>query len=140
MGFAVGGKTGPRVMELRRQILRTLHRNGAKIALGTDSPQVFSVPGFSIHREMRLMQECGMSPFEVLQTGTRNVAEYFGTLKETGTVEQGKRADLILLDANPLDDLANVAKRAGVVVNGRWIPESEIQKRLAELAAAAEKM
>ncbi|HEU0140010.1 MAG TPA: amidohydrolase family protein, partial [Bryobacteraceae bacterium] len=82
----------------------------------------------------------GMKPFEVLRTGTRNVAEYFGTLKETGTVEQGKRADLILLDANPLEDVTNVRRRAGVVVNGRWMAESEIQKRLSELAAAAEKM
>ncbi|MCL4852594.1 MAG: amidohydrolase family protein [Bryobacteraceae bacterium] len=140
LGFLVGGKTGPRVMDLRRKILRALHEGGAKIALGTDSPQIFSVPGFSIHREMPLMAQCGMKPFDILRTGTRNVAEYFGTLEETGTVEQGKRADLILLEANPLEDVTNVRRRAGVVVNGRWMAESEIQKRLSELAAAAEKM
>jgi imidazolonepropionase-like amidohydrolase len=62
----------------------------------------------------------------VLQSGTRNVAEYFGTLGETGTVEKGKRADLILLEANPLTGIPNVRRHAGVDVNGRWLPEREI--------------
>ena len=140
MGFAVGSKTGDRVIELRRKMLRELRSAGAPVALGTDSPQVFSVPGFSIHREMEVMAACGLTPYEVLQSGTRKVAEYFGTLPETGTVERGKRADLILLDGNPLRDLSNVARRAGVVVNGRWLPETEIKERLEKLAAAAEKM
>ena len=140
MGFGVGSKVGDRVIELRRKMLKGLRDAGAKIALGTDSPQVFSVPGFSIHREMQLMVACGFTPFEVLQSGTRNVGEYFGILAETGTVEQGKRADLILLEANPLRDVSNVARRAGVVVKGRWIPEEEIKQRLEKLAAAAEKM
>jgi imidazolonepropionase-like amidohydrolase len=140
MGFGVGGKAGARVIELRRKMLRGLREAGAKVALGTDSPQVFSVPGFSIHREMQVMVACGFTPFEVLRSGTRDVAEYFGTLAETGTVERGKRADLILLDANPLKDVAHVARRAGVVVNGRWFSESEIQERLEKLAAAAARM
>jgi imidazolonepropionase-like amidohydrolase len=140
MGFGVGGQTGPRVIELRRKMLKGLHDAGAGIILGTDSPQTFSVPGFSIHREMQVMAAAGLTPFEILQSGTRNVAMYFGTLAETGTVELGKRADLVLLEANPLQDIANVARRAGVVVAGRWIPESEIQQRLEKLAAAAPKM
>jgi len=116
-------------------ILTALHRAGVPILLGTDAPQVFSVPGFSIHREMAMMVEAGMTPFEVLQSGTRNVATYFGTSAESGTVEIGKRADLILLDANPLASAANVQRRAGVMVHGRWLPESEIQRGLAALAA-----
>jgi imidazolonepropionase-like amidohydrolase len=140
MGLGVGGKTGPRVIELRRKMLKGLRDGGAGIVLGTDSPQAFSVPGFSLHREMQVMAASGLTPFEILQSGTRNVAVYFGTLAETGTVEQGKRADLVLLEANPLRDVANVARRAGVVVAGRWIPEGEIQRRLEELAAAAPKM
>jgi imidazolonepropionase-like amidohydrolase len=140
MGFGVGGKTGTRVIELRRKMLRGLRDAGALIALGTDSPQVFSVPGFSIHRELQVMREVGFTPFEILHCGTRRVAEYFGTLSETGTVEQGKRADLILLDANPLQDIANLARRAGVVLAGRWISDAEIRKRLDSLAAAAAKM
>ena len=140
MGFGVGSKTGARVIELSRKMLKGLRDAGAKIALGTDSPQVFSVPGFSIHREMQLMVALGFTPFEVLQSGTRNVAEYFGTLSETGTIEQGKRADVILLDANPLTDISNVARRAGVIVAGRWLPEREIRERLEKLAAVAARM
>jgi imidazolonepropionase-like amidohydrolase len=121
-------------------MLKGLYEAGAKIALSTDAPQMFSVPGFSIHREMPVMVACGFTPFAVLRSGTRDVAEYFGTVRETGTVEQGKRADLILLEANPLQDVANVKRRAGVMVNGRWLPEAEIQQRLEKLAAAAEKM
>ena len=140
MGFTAGGKTGPRVMELRRKLLRALHEAGAKIAFGTDSPQLFSVPGFSIHREMQLMTECGMTPYDVLSSATRDVAQYFGTSKETGTVEVGKRADLLLVNENPLNDLRGLAQRAGVMVNGKWMPETEIQKRLEQLATAAEKL
>ena len=140
MGLGAGSKAGDRVIELRRKILKGLRDAGAKIALGTDSPQVFSVPGFSIHREMQLMAAIGFTPFEVLKSGTRSIGEYLGTLSETGTIEQGKRADLILLDANPLKDIRSVARRAGVVVAGRWFPEAEIQRRLEALATAASTM
>lgn len=135
------GQTGLRVMELRRKIFRALKAARAPIALGTDSPQMFSVPGFSTHRELTLMvEELGYTPYEALESGTLKVAEYFGTTKETGTVAQGKRADLILLNANPLTNIANTENRAGVMVNGRWLPESDIQKRLAEIATRAATM
>jgi imidazolonepropionase-like amidohydrolase len=140
MGFGVGSKTGPRVIELRRKMLAALRRAGAKVALGTDSPQVFSVPGFSILREMRVMREVGYTPYEILVSGTRAVAEYFGTASEVGTIERGKRADMLLLEADPLKDIGNVARRTGVVVKGRWMAEAEIQKRLEEIAAAAARM
>jgi imidazolonepropionase-like amidohydrolase len=136
MGFVPASETGDRVLEVRRKMLRALHEAGAKIALGTDSPQSFSVPGFSIHHEMPIMVACGFTPFEVLQSGTRAPAEYFGELGEFGTVEVGKRADLILLEANPLKDVANVSRRVGVMVRGRWLPEAEIQERLKKIAAS----
>jgi imidazolonepropionase-like amidohydrolase len=82
------------------------------------------------------MVESGMTPYQVLLSGTRRVAEYFGTLQTTGTVAQGKRADLVLVNGNPLEDVANVAQRSGVMVNGRWISEDEIQTRLQEVARA----
>jgi hypothetical protein len=132
--FGRGGQPGERVMAVRRRVLRALHEGGAKIAFGTDSPQLFNVPGFSIHHEMPIMVQCGFTPFEVLQSATVKPAEYFGTTNETGTIAKGKRADLILLEANPLESVANVAKRAGVMVHGRWLPESEIQARLAKYA------
>jgi hypothetical protein len=135
-GGRVQGDSARRAWRATRMgILTALHRAGVPILLGTDAPQVFSVPGFSIHREMAMMVEAGMTPFEVLQSGTRNVATYFGTSAEAGTVEVGKRADLILLDANPLASVANAQRRAGVMVNGRWLPESEIQRGLSALAS-----
>jgi hypothetical protein len=119
---------------LRRRILKALQDAGCPIALGTDSPQLFSVPGFSLHREMSSMAAAGLTPLQILAAGTRNVARYFGAEREFGTVAVGQRADLLLLDANPLADVANVARRSGVMVNGRWLPEAEIQARLARIA------
>ena len=140
MGFGVGSAAGARVTGLRRKLLKGLHAAGAKIAFGTDSPQTFNVPGFSLHHEMQVMVASGLTSYDVLSSATRNPAEYFGTLADTGTVEQGKRADLLLLDANPLLDVSNVAKRAGVVIHGQWLTRKEIEVRLESLAAAAAKM
>src|SRR5688572_1170596 len=140
-GVGAFGQTGVRVMELRRKIVKALKAANAPIALGTDSPQMFSVPGFSTHRELKLMvEDLGYTPYEALASGTLRVAEYFGTTSDTGTVAPGKRADLILLNANPLTNIANTENRAGVVVNGRWMAEVEIQKRLQEIAARAAAM
>lgn len=125
-----------RLVEIRRQLTKALHDAGAPIALGSDAPQFFNVPGFSIHHEMEMMVEAGLTPYDVLETGTRNPAEYFEVPEEFGTVEVGRRADLILLESNPLEDIANVRRRTGVMVRGQWLPEAEIQQRLDALAAA----
>ncbi len=126
------------LVDLRRRLVRDLHAAGAPIALGSDAPQFFNVPGFSIHHEMRMMQAAGLTPYQVLATGTREAARYFGPKAGFGTIAPGQRADLILVTANPLENLANVERRAGVMVRGRWLPESEIQDRLAKIAAARE--
>jgi imidazolonepropionase-like amidohydrolase len=131
---ATSVETNRRVNALRRTVLQALHRGGAKIVLGTDSPQIFSVPGFAMHREMALYVELGMTPYEVLEIATRRPAEYFRAVDEFGTVAEGRRADLLLLTANPLDDIGNVARRAGVMLKGRWFSEGEIQVRLGEMA------
>jgi len=86
------------------------------------------------------MVDEGFTPFEAIETGTINVARYFGTTAETGTIATGKRADLILLNGNPLQDISNMEKRAGVMLNGHWLPESEIQQRLETIAAKAATM
>ncbi len=127
-------EAGARVIEIRKTLLKALQEGGARIVFGTDAPQIFSVPGFSIHREMRVMAAAGLTPFEILESATKNATEHFGS-DEFGIVEVGRRGDLILLDANPLDDVANVAHRAGVMVRGHWMPEAEIQAKLAMLAA-----
>ena len=127
-------ETNRQIAELRRAILLALYEAGANIALGTDSPQTFSVPGFSAHRELRYYVELGMTPYDALVIGTRKPAEYFGADDEFGTVAVGRSADLILLTADPLADIANTERRAGVMVRGRWFPEDEIQRRLEEIA------
>jgi adenine deaminase len=101
----------------------------------SDAPQIFNVPGFSIEHELRMLVDAGLTPYQALETGTRNVAVFFGAQNEFGTVEVGRAADLILLEANPLQDIRNVQRRAGVMVCGRWLPESEIQQRLETVAA-----
>jgi len=121
------------LVALRHELLQRLHQAGAPIALGSDAPQFFNVPGFSIHHEMRMMVAAGLSPYQVLASGTREPARYFATPDAFGTIAPGRRADLLLLEANPLQDIANVQRRAGVMVAGRWLPEHEIQRRLAEI-------
>jgi imidazolonepropionase-like amidohydrolase len=135
MGFALTGPGAVRLLELRRQVVKALHDGGARILVGTDALQLFTVPGFSVHREMELMAASGLSPYEILEAATRNVAEYAGAESEFGTIEVGKRADVLLLDANPLDDVSNVSRLAGVMVRGRWTSETEIQERLEQIAS-----
>ncbi len=118
----------------RLDVLKALSDGGVGILMGTDSPQLFSVPGFSLHREMQAMADAGMSPYEILVSGTRAVGEYFRRSDTFGTVAVGRRADLILLNSNPLDDVGNVADRAGVMVRGRWYSDRYIQERLDEIA------
>ena len=131
---ATEAATNRRVAALRRQIWQALHEGGAKIVFGSDATQAFNVPGFSIHREMALYVELGMTPFEVLEAATRRPAEYFDAVDEFGMVAEGHRANLLLLTANPLEDIGNVGQRAGVMLDGRFFPEAEIQLRLEEVA------
>jgi imidazolonepropionase-like amidohydrolase len=125
-----------RTIAMRRKLIKALHAAGAGLLLGSDAPQIYNVPGFSTHRELESLVAAGLTPYQALETGTRNIAKYFGTERETGTVEQGKRADLILLEADPLADIRNTTKRAGVMVRGRWLPQAEIERRLAAVAKA----
>ena len=128
---------GRRVLAVRDKVLKALADAGAGVVLGSDAPQLFSVPGYSIVlREMPAMVKAGLTPYQVLRSGTRDVAAYFGTLERTGTVAVGRQADLLLLEANPLEDVTHVTRRAGVMLRGRWLPASEIETRLQAIAAA----
>ena len=122
-----------RFIAVRRRILKALFDGGVGVLLGSDSPQLWNAPGFSLTRELQSYVAAGLTPYQALATGTRNVAEFLGNLEETGTIGTGRRADLILLDANPLADIGNVGRRAGVMVAGVWYPRAEIERRLAEL-------
>ncbi len=121
-----------RYIALRRRLIKALHDGGVGILLGSDAPQTWNVPGFSIHREIATYVAAGLTPYQALATGTRGVAAHFNTLDRTGTVETGRRADVVLLDANPLQDIANTSKIAGVMIAGRWLSQSELDRRLNE--------
>jgi imidazolonepropionase-like amidohydrolase len=119
----------------RLRIVWTLHVAGVGILLGSDAPQQFNVPGFSIHREMQRMIDAGMTPYDVIKSGTASVGHHLKSHDDFGTVAVGKRADLILVDASPLQDVSNIARQAGVMVRGRWLPHSDIQTRLDRIAS-----
>ena len=122
-----------RAIELRRQIIKAMHDADARLLLGSDSPQIFNVPGFAIHRELQLLVDAGLTPFEALATGTVAPAAFFGRNVQSGTVEVGKDADLVLLDANPLTDISATRRVHGVMLRGRWVSNSEIKRLLEAL-------
>ena len=108
---------------------------------GTDTPGVpYVFPGFSLHDELALLvAEGGFTPLEALQAATRDPARFFGREKDLGTVEPGKLADLVLLDADPLADIHNTTKIVAVVANGRLLPRRELDRLLADVEASNRK-
>ncbi|MBU2675699.1 MAG: amidohydrolase family protein [Gammaproteobacteria bacterium] len=121
-------ETAALAIKLRRRLILALHRAGAGLLLGSDAPQVFNVPGFSLHRELEALVASGLTPYEALRTGTTAVAEFLGT--NTGAVEAGKDADLVLLDANPLLDIQHSRRIHGVMLRGVWLPDEALDGRL----------
>src|SRR6185436_9443888 len=98
------------------------------------TPEWLLLYGYTLHRELRTLNEAGLSNYAALESATRNPAEFFGTTARTGTIAKGKQADLLLLEANPLDNIGNTERRAGVMLKGRWFPQSELNKWLDEIA------
>ncbi len=121
-------------LQLRRDILKALHEAGAGILLGSDAPQIFNVPGFSAHDELRYLVEAGLTPYEALKTGTVNTAQYLGDTNNSGTIAEGKAANLVLLQENPLEDITNSETIAGVIYRGNWLSQEEIKQRLQAIA------
>ena len=126
----------------RRQVELTgaLHKAGVKIIAGTDVLNPFVFPGFSLHDELGLLVDAGLTPAEALRAATLAPAQYLGTENTSGTVEAGKNADLVLLEGNPLDDIANTRRITGVVTRGRFLDRGELDALLAlaeKLSSAA---
>jgi imidazolonepropionase-like amidohydrolase len=121
--------------------VRAMHQAGVPFLAGTDTPGVpYVFPGFSLHDELALLvAEGGFTPLEALQAATRDPARFLGREKDLGTVESGKLADLVLLDADPLADIQNTTKIAAVVANGRLLPRDRLDRMLAEVEAANRK-
>jgi len=133
-------QTRQRFVAKEIEVVRDMHRAGIPFLAGTDTAAgVYVFPGFSLHEEMQLLVRAGFTPLEALQCATRNPAEYLGKLSEMGTLEKGKVADLVLLDANPLDDIANTQRIAGVVVTGRYLSRAELDRLLRSVEMAAVK-
>ena len=125
-------ETAALAIALRRQLILELHKAGAGLLLGSDSPQVFNVPGFSIHEELDALVASGLTPYEALRAGTVAVAEFLGS--NAGAVAAGLDADLVLLDANPLDDIRNARRIHGVILKGTWHSAGSLRKRLSRYA------
>src|SRR5690606_35252470 len=101
--------------------------------LGSDSPQIFNVPGFSIHRALEAMVAAGLTPLEALAAGTRAPARYFGRSDDFGELREGLAADLILLAEDPSTDIANTRSIRGVMVRGRWLDRAALDEGLAAI-------
>ena len=130
-----------RYVEVRNGITNSIADSGGKILAGSDTPEWFHVYGWALHRELESLVEAGLTPHQALAAATRNPAEFLGALAEWGTIETGKRADLVLVSADPLDDIRNTTRIDGVSIGGRWLEqpalERMIQRAIVRLDGAA---
>jgi imidazolonepropionase-like amidohydrolase len=130
--------TRKKFIDKELEVVQMLHKASVPFLAGTDTPPgVYIFPGFSLHEELQRFVAAGFTPLEALQTATLNPARFFGMEEQLGTVEKGKLADLVLLTANPLEDIANTQKISGVIVNGHYFHRAELDKMLARVEAAA---
>jgi len=120
------------VSAFQMRMTRALRDAGARILLGTDTSNPFVTPGFSAHEELALLVAAGLTPYEALRAGTADAAEFLRA--DIGRVRPGLRADLILVDGNPLQDVAAASRRRGVVLRGRWMPAAELDHALEDVA------
>jgi imidazolonepropionase-like amidohydrolase len=116
-------------------LVRAMNEAGVEILAGTDAPNPLSFPGFGLHDELSLLTGAGLTPAQALQAATRNPARLLGRLDSLGTIEQGKLADLVLLEANPLDKIEHTRLIGGVIANGRYFSKDRLQAMLKPRAA-----
>jgi len=118
------------LLSIQRKLLKALADEGVPLMAGTDATEVGPVAGFGLHHELQEFVRDGLTPYQALETATTHPVAYLRQGTEFGTVERGKRADLVLLDANPLDNIANTQKIAGVMVRGRWLDAQQLSAGL----------
>ena len=130
--------TRKRFVEKELEVVNAMHSAGIPFLAGTDTPPgVYVFPGFSLHEELQRFVAAGFTPMQALQTATLNPAKFLGMADQLGTIEKGKLADLVLLDANPLDNIRNTQKIAAIIVSGRYLSRADLDKMLAGVLAAA---
>jgi imidazolonepropionase-like amidohydrolase len=125
-----------RWVALREKLIKAIYDAGGHIMTGSDTPEFLWLYGFGMHHELKALKDAGLSNYAVLEAATKNPAMFLGTIDKAGTIEKGKRADLILLNANPLDDISATENRAGVMLKGKWHTQEELNAWLDESAQA----
>lgn len=123
-----------RWVELRNKIIKAIYDAGGKIMAGSDTPEFLWLYGFTEHRELKALADAGLSNYAALESATKNPAMFFGTLDKVGTIEKGRRADLVLLEANPLENISNTERRAGVMLKGKYYTQTELNGWLDAIA------
>jgi len=123
-------------LDIRRQLLLALHQSGAGILLGADAPQIMNVPGHAVHEELALYVAAGLTPAEALATGTINVARFLGESGH-GCLQPGCVADLLLLNADPLQDISHSTQIEAVMRAGRWFDRETLDEMLEGVAGRA---
>lgn len=119
-----------RYVAVRNALTKAISDSGGRIMAGSDTPEWFHVYGFALHRELANLVAAGLTPYQALQAATVTPAEFLGVSNDWGTVEPRKRADLVLLAANPLEDIRNTARIEGVALGGRWFEEAELRRMI----------
>jgi imidazolonepropionase-like amidohydrolase len=123
-------------LAFQRKLVKALSDAGVPLMCGTDAPEVGPMPGFGIHDELQELVNDGLTPYQALKTATVNVARYLRHTSEFGTVEAGKRADLVLLEGNPLVAIASTRRVLGVMVAGKWIPRAQLEQMVEDVPAS----
>jgi imidazolonepropionase-like amidohydrolase len=123
-------------LAFQRKLLKALFDAGVPLMCGTDAPEVGPFPGFGIHDELQEFVDDGLSPYQALRTATVNVAQYLRHGNEFGTIEVGKRADLVLLEGNPLVAITSTRRVLGVMVQGEWLPRERLARMLEDVPAS----
>jgi imidazolonepropionase-like amidohydrolase len=120
-----------RWMDTRKRLIRLIADNGGKLLAGSDTPEWLMAYGWGLHRELEHLVAAGLTPYQALETATRNPAQFLQASDDWGTIEPGKRADLVLIGGNPLLDIRNTARVEAVSIGGKWLPRPELDRMIA---------